>query len=346
MKAIYAQQQAQHAPRFFLLDGKPTRSPEVPQRADVLLQAALDAGCEHQEPDYFGLGPVALLHTPEYIQFLQTIYQRWQTELAAPSEEVIPKIHPDSRLGYYPQDPIGLSGFHMADTSCPIAAHTYSSALRSSHSAATAAQCILQGEPAVYALCRPPGHHAFADKSGGFCFFNNSAVAAEQLRQRYNRVAIIDVDLHHGNGTQGLFYRRKDVLTVSLHADPASFYPFYWGHAHERGEDEGLGFNYNIPLARGSGDTAFLAALDKLLERVAAFDPEAVVVALGLDASIDDPFGGLAVTTDGFAQIGAKLAALGKPTVLVQEGGYLSDSLGANLAACLQSFEQGHPLSV
>jgi acetoin utilization deacetylase AcuC-like enzyme len=142
----------------------------------------------------------------------------------------------------------------------------------------------MSGAPAAYALCRPPGHHAFADVAGGFCFVNNSAVAAQHLRKSAARVAILDVDLHHGNGTQGIFYARPDVLTISIHADPVRFYPFFWGHADERGEGPGLGYNLNLPLARKSGDAEFLAGLDIAFRRIRSFAPDALVVALGLDA--------------------------------------------------------------
>ena len=195
------------------------------------------------------------------------------------------------------------------------------------------------GEDSVYALCRQPGHHAFRDVAGGFCFLNNSAIAAAHLRLRHERVAILDVDVHHGNGTQGIFYDRPDVLTVSIHADPASYYPYVWGYAHERGEGAGLGTNLNIPLPLGTGDEGFLAALDVAAKSIRAFAPGALVVALGLDASEHDPLAGLAVTTEGFHRIGAAIARLGLPTVLVQEGGYLSDILGTNLTAVLAGFE-------
>jgi acetoin utilization deacetylase AcuC-like enzyme len=206
--------------------------------------------------------------------------------------------------------------------------------------AATAAQLVLEGEDAAYALCRPPGHHAYRDLAGGFCFLNNSAIAAAQLRLRHERVAILDVDVHHGNGTQGIFYERGDVLTVSIHADPASFYPFVWGYAHERGAGAGLGANLNIPLPIGTGDDGYLRALNAAQAMIEAFAPGALVVALGLDASEHDPLAGLAVTTDGFRRIGQAIARLGLPTVLVQEGGYLSDILGTNLTATLAGFEQ------
>jgi acetoin utilization deacetylase AcuC-like enzyme len=193
----------------------------------------------------------------------------------------------------------------------------------------------MAGAPAAYALCRPPGHHAFADVAGGFCFINNSAVAAQTLRRQAARVAILDVDLHHGNGTQGIFYARPDVLTVSIHADPVRFYPFFWGHADERGEGAGLGYNLNLPLERKSGDEEFLAALEPAFRRIRAFAPEALVIALGLDAFKGDPFGGLSVTTPGFHRIAEAIGRLGLPMVVVQEGGYLCDALSDNLTAFL-----------
>jgi acetoin utilization deacetylase AcuC-like enzyme len=185
-------------------------------------------------------------------------------------------------------------------------------------------------------LSRPPGHHAFGDLAGGFCFLNNSGIAAERLRAKGLRPAILDVDVHHGNGTQGLFEARGDVLTVSIHADPARFYPFFWGHAQERGTGAGRGANLNLPLPRGTGDDAYLRALDTALARIDAFGCDALVVALGLDAHERDPFQGLAVTTAGFGRITRAIAGAGPPVLYVQEGGYLSDDLGPNLAAALE----------
>jgi acetoin utilization deacetylase AcuC-like enzyme len=198
----------------------------------------------------------------------------------------------------------------------------------------------MDGEDAAYGLCRPPGHHAYHDLAGGFCFLNNSAIAAAHLRLRHERVAILDVDVHHGNGTQGIFYERGDVLTVSIHADPQSFYPFVWGYAHERGAGAGLGANLNIPLPIGTGDDGYIEALGAARKMIEAFAPGALVVALGLDASEHDPLAGLAVTTEGFRRIGAAIARLKLPTAFVQEGGYLSDILGTNLTAVLAGFEQ------
>lgn len=337
MKAFYAVEQKLHDPKAFLSSGAPQPNPEQPERVERLLAGAKKAGCTVERPSDFGLGPIAAVHTPEYLDFLDRIYVRWQ-RIEGASEEVIPNIHPIARGGTYPASAVGQAGYHMADTACPISAETFDSACWSAWSAVAATDAVLAGERAAYALCRPPGHHAFADVAGGFCFLNNSAIAAQRLRGQVARVAILDVDLHHGNGTQGIFYARPDVLTVSLHADPVRFYPFFWGHADERGDGPGLGYNLNLPLPRKSGDEAFIEALEVAFRRINAFAPEALVVALGLDAFEGDPFGGLSVSTQGFARIGEAIAGLKLPTVIVQEGGYLCDALGDNLTSFLTGF--------
>ncbi|ESY55481.1 MULTISPECIES: histone deacetylase family protein [unclassified Mesorhizobium] len=337
MKAFFAEEQKRHDPKAFLSSGAPQPNPEQPERVERLLAGAKSAGLMIERPREHGLGPVAAVHTPEYLAFLEHIFARWQ-RIEGASAEVIPNIHPLARTGSYPASAVGQAGYHMADTACPISAETWHSALWSAWSAVEAAEAVISGAPAAYALCRPPGHHAFADVAGGFCFINNSAVAAQVLRKQAARVAILDVDLHHGNGTQGIFYTRSDVLTVSLHADPVRFYPFFWGHADERGEGPGLGYNFNLPLPRKSADAAFLEALEVAFQRIRAFSPDALVVALGLDAFEGDPFGGLSVTTPGFSRIGEAIAKLGLPAVIVQEGGYLCDALGDNLTAFLTGF--------
>jgi acetoin utilization deacetylase AcuC-like enzyme len=334
VKAFYAEEQKRHDPRAFLSSGAPQPNPEQPERVERLLAGAKAAGCTIERPRDYGLKPIAAVHSPEYLEFLQNIYVRWR-RIEGASQEVIPNIHPIARDGSYPASAVGQAGYHMADTSCPISAETWESACWSAWSAVAATEAVMSGEPAAYALCRPPGHHAFNDVAGGFCFINNSAVAAQHLRRSAARVAILDVDLHHGNGTQGVFYRRPDVLTVSIHADPVRFYPFFWGHADERGEGAGLGYNLNLPLPRKTGDEGFLEALNAGLRRIQAFAPDVLVVALGLDAFEGDPFGGLSVTTDGFSRIGEAISTLGLPSVIVQEGGYLCDDLGLNLEAFL-----------
>jgi acetoin utilization deacetylase AcuC-like enzyme len=337
VKAFYADEQKRHDPKSFLSSGAPQPNPERPERLERLLEGARAAGCDITRPMEYGLRPIAAVHTPEYLDFLQRIYARW-SRIEGASAEVVPNIHPLSRTDSYPASAVGQAGYHMADTSCPISAETFESACWSAWSAVAAAEDVLSGSPAAYALCRPPGHHAFADVAGGFCFLNNSAIAAQHLRGSAKRVAILDVDLHHGNGTQGIFYSRPDVLTVSLHADPVRFYPFFWGHAHERGEGAGLSYNLNLPLARKSGDDIFAEALSVAIQRIEAFAPDALVVALGLDAYESDPFGGLSITTEGFARIGGQIGSMGLQSVIVQEGGYLCDALGDNLTAFLSGF--------
>jgi acetoin utilization deacetylase AcuC-like enzyme len=229
----------------------------------------------------------------------------------------------------------------MMDTSCPISADTWRSALASVHTAVHGAQRLLEGASACYALARPPGHHAARDFAGGFCYLNNTAAAAQKLREQFDRVAILDIDVHHGNGTQDIFYHRADVLTVSIHADPERFYPFFWGHAGERGTGPGMGYNLNLPLPRGTEDSGYLQILDHALSRIAAFAPQAIVVALGLDAYAGDPFKGLAISTAGFGKIASGIASLHLPTLLVQEGGYLCPALGDNLASFFEGFAAG-----
>jgi acetoin utilization deacetylase AcuC-like enzyme len=338
VKAVFDDRQRRHDPQNFMANGVVSRSPEQPARIDRLLEGAAQAGCAMVAPEDHGLGPIAAIHSAEYLAFLRTIHARW-TRIEGAAPEVIPNIHPDRRSASYPQSAIGQAGFHQADTACPIGPHTWESAYWSAQTALTGADFVLGGARAAYALCRPPGHHAFGDLAGGFCFLSNAAIAAERLRAAGRRPAILDVDVHHGNGTQGVFYARGDVLTVSIHADPARFYPFFWGHAHERGEGAGLGANLNLPLPRGTGDAAYRETLLRALDRIDAFGADALVVALGLDAHEADPFKGLAVTTAGFGRIGEAIGAVGVPTLLVQEGGYLSEALGANLAAVLTGFE-------
>ncbi len=340
MRAFLDGRQCGHDPKHFMANGARLPNPEVPARVGILRAGAEAAGCRFEAPADAGLGPIAKIHTPEYLAFLETIHARW-SRIEGASDEVIPNIHPASRTDGYPLSAVGQAGYHQADTACPISAETWGSAYWSAQTAISVADAVLAGERAVYALSRPPGHHAFSDLAGGFCFLNNSAIAAQRLLDRGLRVAILDVDVHHGNGTQGIFWRRGDVLTVSIHADPARFYPFFWGYAQERGEAAGLGANLNLPLPRGTDDAGYLAALGRALERIDGFAADAIVVALGLDAHIDDPFKGLAVTTAGFARIAATIAAAGRPLVLVQEGGYVSPALGDNLTSFLSGIEEG-----
>ena len=339
MKIVYSDAHEGHDPQHFMVRGKLKRSNEQPERAHRLLAAVQGAGHEIVAPANHGAAPRAAIHTPEYLRFLETAYDRWQL-LDDPSDEVMPNIHPfPGQPCSYPESVVGQAGFHMGDNACSIGPHTWAAASASANLATHAAQLVLAGERAAYALCRPPGHHAYVDRANGFCYLNNVAIAAQQLRAKHARVAILDIDVHHGNGTQGIFYRRADVLTISLHGDPRHFTPYFTGHAHERGEAEGLGYNINKPLALGTDLAGYLPVLRDACDSIRAQAPGALVVALGLDAHEHDPYKGMRITTPGFATLLAEIARLGLPTVLVQEGGYLSEDLGPNLVSALRGFE-------
>lgn len=335
MKAVYDTRQSRHNPRFFLVKGSLRASTEQPERADRLLTGLERCGLAVTPSADFGAAPRHAIHTERYLQFLENASRQWHA-LGDASAEVIANIHPSQPHASYPESIIGRAGWHMADTACPLGKNTFDAACHSANTALTATQMVLDGERMAYALCRPPGHHAYADMAGGFCFLNNIAIAAQHARNNQRRkVAILDVDVHHGNGTQGIFYERNDVFTASVHTHPANFYPFYWGYAEETGAKEGDGYNLNIPLVPLSGDDVFLSSLDQALAAIDRYDPDVLLIALGLDASEADPLRGLSVTTGGFEKTGRKIAAFGKPTVFVQEGGYLSPILSDNLTAVL-----------
>ncbi len=338
MKVVYSDGHRGHDPERFLLRGMFVPGEEKPERADRLL-AALDAK-RHTivTPEAHGNGPRLAVHSLDYLTFLEQASSEWQ-KLPGASREVVGNVHPVRGTGTYPASLVGRAGWHLQDMACGIGPGTWAAAADATDVAVTGADLVLAGEPAVYALCRPPGHHAYRDLAGGHCFLNNTAIAAERLCAQKKRVAILDIDIHHGNGTQAIFYHRPDVLTVSVHADPHRFYPFFWGHAHERGEGDGEGFNINLLVPLGADDTTWTAAVASAVNSVGAFTPDVVVVALGLDASFDDPFGGAKVTRAGFRSAGVMIGRLRMPTLLVQEGGYLSDTLGPNLAAFIDGFE-------
>lgn len=341
MHVVFSPDHARHRPETYFRAGGFVPHPEKPERAEAIVAELRRAGFAVEPPHDYGPAPRAAVHAPDYLAFLDSAHRRWRA-MGAPSAEVVPNIHPGRHMQSLPKGLVGQVGWYTTDMSSPIGPDTFAAAAASANVALHAAERVLGGAPAAYALCRPPGHHAFADMCGGFCFLNNIAIAAEYAVRRGRRPAILDVDVHHGNGTQGIFYRRRDVLTVSLHCDPADFYPFFSGHAHERGEGEGRGANLNLPLARGTGDNAYLESLAEGLATLRAFAPDILFVALGLDGYEGDPFAGFRITTAGFGRIARAIGELGLPTVLVQEGGYNCDDLGRNVRSFLEGFAAGN----
>ena len=312
------------------------------ERAERIRDALATAGHRLVEPTPHGLEPVLAVHEPALVRFLEQGWAAWRA--AGGPEVLIPDTFAIGRLaeGAF-RDPgggLGRAGWFCFDTATPLVRGSFTAAVAAADAALTAADLVAGGAPAAYALCRPPGHHAGPGYYGGFCLLNNAAIAARWLARR-GRVAVVDIDFHHGNGTQDVFWEDPEVLYVSLHGDPAAHYPHFTGGADETGGGPGQGATRNLPLPDGTGDDAYLAALGQAMDRVDAFEPATLVVSAGFDTFEDDPIGAFKVTTGGFRRIGADLAAAGRPTVVVQEGGYAVEALGANAVALLNGF--GHP---
>jgi acetoin utilization deacetylase AcuC-like enzyme len=346
MKIFYSRKQLAHRPQQFMMAGRLVPHLEVPERCERLLAAVQRASYVVEETrDDMDMDWIARVHEAGYLEFLRTAWSRW-AQLKGAGPEILPNVHPyrgahDDLAPRRPPraaSPVAQAGYYLGDLASALGAGRWESAVPAAHPALAAAGAVLAGEHAAYGLCRPPGHHAHADRAGGFCYLNNAAIAAELLRTQFERVAILDVDTHHGDGTQAIFYRRADVQFVSIHTDPTGYYPFFSGYADEYGTGEGEGCNLNIPLAPASGDAEYLDALDDALEAIRAHRSEALVVSAGLDAHERDPLSVLKVTNDGYRRIGAAIASLKLPTVIVQEGGYGVDLLGANLVAFLGGF--------
>jgi len=239
-----------------------------------------------------------------------------------------------------PRDIDGRIGYYAMAAETSISAGTWEAASASANVALTAQNAIADGADSAFALCRPPGHHAASDLFGGYCFLNNAAIATQAfIDNGAGRVAILDIDFHHGNGTQDIFYQRGDVLFVSLHGEPENAFPYFLGYADETGAGEGEGANLNMPMAPGTGFEAWGACLDQACRRVESFGPDAVVVSLGADTFKDDPISFFKLESDDFKRIGARIAALGRPTLFVMEGGYAVSALGVNTVNVLAAFE-------
>jgi len=348
LKTFYDLSHVHHDPgQLNTPDQRPDRAfNEVPRRGLIIHQAVREAGLGPiLSPADFGLAPLEAVHIPEFLRLLQTAYQAHavQTGRAEP-------LWPDTfALGRFPaQMPRsipGQLGVYCFGLYTPIFEYTWEAAYWSAQTALSAAAQLTSGDRLTYALCRPPGHHAAADLFGGFCYLNNVAIAADWLTRAGGRVAIVDVDYHHGNGSQAIFYRRADVLFCSLHADPNHEYPYYWGYAGETGSGPGEGANHNYPLPFGTDESAYFVALDDALRKVRRFGPDFLLISLGLDTFEGDPVtvpgGGFKLQTASYARMGQKFAALDLPTAVIQEGGYHQEALGANVVSFLNGLMGG-----
>ncbi|MBA2701733.1 MAG: histone deacetylase family protein [Chloroflexi bacterium] len=332
--------------------GMPTPANEVAERAERIRSALLaDGGFAIIEPTEHGERPITAVHDEGLVRFLEGAWSETRAQhIARPF--LVADTYPnramfegmtDESIGRFAREPRhvgGRAGFWGLDTAAPLVAGTYLAARGAVDVALSAVDLVLAGADSAYGLCRPPGHHAARSMYGGYCYFNNAAIAAQAVVEATaERVAILDLDYHHGNGSQQIFWRRADVRYVSIHAHPDRQYPYFLGREDEIGEGDGVGENLNIPLAAGTTDTDYLVAVDRACEAILASAGSLVVVSLGFDTYGLDPIGDFALTTAVYHEVGRRVAALGRRLVIVQEGGYHRPSLGENARAWLRGAE-------
>jgi len=345
MKIFYSETHRKHQPPFEVFDGgKRVPYLENADRMERILTALEKTDwAELTPPADFGLDPILAVHDRDYLAFLESAWREWlildPTVAASPEQNTfLPATFALRRKpSHVPSQLLGKAGYYIMDLSACIVAGTYEAVLSSANCALSAAKSVISNQSSAFALCRPPGHHAGKDYAAGYCFVNNSSVAANWLSSK-GRVAILDIDYHAGNGTQDIFYKRNDVLTISIHGDPDFEYPHFIGYADETGVGAGLGFHRNFPLPKGTGDEEYLSALDEALKLIRDFAPNYLVVPAGMDTFDGDPLGTFKVTRAGFAEIGKRIAALNLPTAIIMEGGYANAALGENIVTLLENF--------
>ena len=340
MKIFYSDTHALHNPPFELFEGG-VRMPylENPDRMEQILSALKKQDwAELNNTEDFGLEPILAVHDADYVDFLRTAYDEWmQEDVAYEKTALLPSTFPPRGWSRRPKSLLGRTGYYLFDMSVPIMGGTYQAALASANCALSGAKSVREGEIGVFALCRPPGHHAGRSFGGGYCYLNNAAIAAHWLTS-YGKVAILDIDYHAGNGTQDIFYERGDVLTISIHGDPNFEYPAFAGYADETGAGPGSGLQRNFPLPAGTDDVLYESTVDEALALIQSFEPVHLVVSAGMDIYEADPLGSFRVTREGIQEVGSRIASLKLPTLVVMEGGYNNADLGKNITTLLGSF--------
>ncbi len=332
---FFHRRQLDHKPVYEWAMGERLAHPETTYRAENILRAI------EAEPTLFSVREPRELPR----SLLTTVHDRNLIELFQKAREIpdgqsfYPSVFPKRHDVRGRPENLRQAGYYSFDSGTPLTSTTWEAALWSASSAHETSLLVESGDSLfAYALCRPPGHHASRDLFGGYCYFNNAAIIAKRLKKK-GRVAILDIDFHHGNGTQDVFYRDPSVLFLSIHGDPNDYYPFFSGYAHETGAGAGAGFTLNLPLPKGCDGQEYLKQLrTRILPALHAFDPKTLIVSAGFDAYYKDPIGAFALTTEDFNVIGAEIAALRLPTVILQEGGYCVEELGLNVTAFLKAF--------
>ncbi|MDX1757926.1 MAG: histone deacetylase family protein [Marinobacter sp.] len=329
MKAFFHPSQDLHTPKSYFTRGQMRQPQEVPDRTGQMLEGLKAMAVPVLTPADQGAGSIARVHDLGYLRFLESAHRRWTAMGEDWGDEVMSNIFVRSPNPM--RSILAEAARYLADGSCPIGANTWEAAYWSAQTALGAADALMAGERTSYAVCRPPGHHARRDAAGGFCYLNNAAIAAERLTARFPRVAILDTDMHHGQGIQEIFYHRSDVLYVSIHGDPTNFYPVVSGYEEERGEGDGLGYNINLPMPHGSSEEDFFARLDEALTAIRLYQPDALVLTLGFDIYHNDPQAKVSVSSEGFGRLGDQVRRAALPTLVVQEGGYDLEALNENV---------------
>lgn len=341
MLTVYSDDHRLQNAQFELIDGKLLPPFENPQRVDRVLAQVRQVGLGAVLPIIeFGLEPILRVHDPQYVAFLQTAWSDWVAAHGA--YDALP-LNWAVRTMRHDRIPVTIDGklsYYSFDAGTPITSGTWGAITASANVALTAQQQISQGANAAFALCRPPGHHAAKDFYGGYCFFNNAAIAAQAFRDAgAARVVVLDLDYHHGNGTQAIFYDRADVLFVSLHSHPSQDYPYFLGFEDELGEGQGEGYNFNYPLPWGTDWSQYQLAFDAAICQINAYSPDVVVLSLGVDTFEHDPISEFKLKSEDYLRIGKGLAGLKKPILFVMEGGYAIEQIGVNTVNVLVGFE-------
>jgi acetoin utilization deacetylase AcuC-like enzyme len=329
MRCFWDDRQRGHAPLTEFFNGNLHPAAEHPGRVDAILAALRTT----EAPNDAGIEPILRVHDSGYVDFLHSAFTEWRS--AGRDGDALPYTFPVVERRPLALDRIDAKlGQYSFDTATPIGEGTWAAAYWSAQTAIGALDAVLGGEANAFAFTRPPGHHAGSDYLGGYSYLNHAAICAEAaLRSGRTKVAILDVDYHHGNGTQDIFAGREDVVFASIHADPSTDYPFFWGHA-----DESRGNLLNLPLPRGTDWTDYAPALARALDWIERHEPDLIVVCYGADTHEADPISFFRLKTSDYEPMARRVASLGVPTLILMEGGYAVDALGANVSAFLSGF--------
>ncbi len=340
MLTVYSEDHSLRNAKTELYGGELVPPFECPERMQYVLDRIGEVQLgEIIRPEDFSMDPVVRVHDSEFMDFLHSCWAEWKAE--GFQGEAIPTVFPARGMQQrIPEHIEGRLGYYAMAVETSISEGTWHAARASVNVALTAQARVESSGSAAFALCRPPGHHASRDQYGGYCFINNAAVSAQAfLDSGADRVAILDVDFHHGNGTQSIFYARNDVLFTSIHGDPRAAFPHFLGYADETGVGVGEGYNHNYPLGPGTAYAAWCEALQDACRKIAEFTPDALVVSLGVDTFENDPISFFRLSSDDFKRYGSVIAQLNLPTLFVMEGGYAVEEIGINTVNVLTGFE-------